>query len=262
MELLGGLMMLSIIRTGVSCSSGTFAQWQARTLTWTPKVFQNGNSSFSSAQLIPLLFQPSSYIEQLATADFTLLSANLSLPCVAPDGFPSPWQVAVLPEVWIELIPVMLNVNLTRVDSLCQFFSAPNDVAGCQDWSGLAAWQRLRIFYDIQAPINLTLQYSDYVRQCSVESNSRNKTWSINVTGLIERWLRYRDPWSRRNATIPLMIVAQESRFSQYWLHQVDLRINFWMDSKRFMLLKRSVDVCVLRMDLRKVLTLKNNWTI
>ena len=232
MKLLVGFMVLSAVHMGSSCSSGTLSQWQVRTLTWTPRLFQPGRSSASSAQLIPLLFQPSSFIEEFATADFTLLSASLSLPCVAPDQFQSSWQGAILPEVWIQLLPVMLDANSTRVDSLCQFFSSPDSVPGCQDWSHLEAWQRLRIFYDIQAPINITLSYSDYVKQCPPASNLQDRTWNVNMTRLFERWLRHRDPWNRRNATIPLVIVAQQSRFSEYKSHQVDLQISFWMDSE------------------------------
>lgn len=232
-----GLLVLSAVRITASCSSGTFARWQTRTLTWTPKVFQNRGGSLSSTKLIPLLFQPSSFVEQFATADFTLLSANLSLPCAAPDQFQSPWQLAILPEVWIQLIPTMVDTNHSQVGSLCQLFDNPDSVPGCQDWSRLEAWERIRIFYDIPKPINLTLNYSDYSSQCLRETNTQNRTWSINVTPLIETWLRYRDPWNRRNATIPLMIVAQQSYSLEYHSHQVDLRISFWMDGKLFMFL-------------------------
>ena len=243
MELLMVLVVSGLMRTTLTCSSGTFAQWHQRTLTWTPEVFQPSVVNIPSpSRLIPLLFRPPSFVERLASADFALHSANLSLSCMAPDQFPSALQLAILPEVWIQFLPFMVeragDVFRTPVRSLCQFFSASenngsvsaNSVPGCQDWSSLEAWKRLRIFYDIEEPVSLTLLYSDYIRQCQPESSAR--TWNVSVTSLIETWLKHRDPWARRNATMPLVILSQQLPYTDYRPEQVHLEIRFWMDSK------------------------------
>lgn len=242
MEFLIGLMMASLIDTAGTCTTGIFAQTQPRTVTWTPEFFQQPGSSPS--KMIPLLFQPSSFAERLGSADFTLISASLLLPCIQPDrieGVDPEWEIVILPEVWLQYVPILLGSNASHVKTICDLFRSSNTslsaehIPGCQDWSRLEAWKRLRIFYDIRTPVTQTLHKSDYTPYCPIEQLlAPSRTWNVDVTRIIQTWLRNRDPWARINATLPIILLSKQSRFSDYRpAHvQVQLQLIFWMDSK------------------------------
>lgn len=226
-----------------ACLSGTFAQSLPRTVTWSSAP----TSLDPWRQIVPFLFPPPAFLDRWAKADFALLDASLSLPCSLLQNQP---DVVFLPEVWIEFLPA-LEVGARHVADngqqpqsgptspsfhMCDLFAASNVsrdiVPGCQDWNLLEAWKRLRIFYDIQSPISAPDAATAQQRQCS---DSGNVTWTITVSSMMKRWMAERSPWTRSNATLPIVMVSRQSLVGRQHRPipvQAELHLTYWMDSK------------------------------
>ena len=216
---------------------------------WNSQVFRLEQSS----QIVPLLFSSPEFVEDLASAEFTLINASLTLPCsvnVSSTRFAfrskemaasGGTEVFILPEDWITFLPAIMDVNVTvLVEGICDLFYYSviefEQVPGCQDWSRMEAWQRLRIFYDIGFPIGHTLDPRSWSRQCLTSSGSVvYGRWTVDISRLIRIWLAKRDPWARRNATLPLMILFKQTTLDPSDPNsgiQAQLHFNYWMDSK------------------------------
>ena len=223
-----------------ACLSGTFAGSLPRTVTWS----SSPTSLEPWHQVVPFLFHPPSFLDRWAKADFALLEASLSLPCSIFQNQP---DVVLLPEAWIEFLPALESgarraaagqpTGLSAPLHMCDLFAVSNVsqdiIPGCQDWSLLEAWKRLRIFYDIQLPISAPDAASAHQRQCS--SDSGNTTWTIAVSPMMKRWMAERSPWIRPNATLPIVVVSRQSLVGRHHRPisvQAELHLTYWMDSK------------------------------
>lgn len=230
------------------CLSGIFAQSLPRTVTWpsTPTIVDPSN------QVVAFLFNPPTFLDRWSKADFSLLDASLSMPCSV---LPNQPEVVILPEAWIEFLPALeagarqtaSRQQIETAFDMCDLFAASNVsqdlIPGCQDWSRIEAWKRLRIFYDIPSPISAVDPSTAYQRQCHNTTTSdsdsdsdviSNVTWTISVSTLLNRWMADRSPWTRPNATMPIVIVSRRSVSGQNRpiLVQAELQLTYWMDSK------------------------------
>lgn len=224
-----------------ACYLGTYAESLPRTVNW-PSA-----STFLEPwrQIVPFLFHPPEFLDRWAKADFALLDASLSLPCSILQHQP---KVVLLPEAWIEFLPALehgariaANQPVRPYFDVCGLFSSSNisrnSVAGCQNWDRLEAWKRLRIFYDIPAPISAPEAATAHRLQCGDSDNiSANATWTIKVSSMVKRWMAERSPWIRPNATMPIAIISSNqsliSRQHGLISVQAKLQLTYWMDSK------------------------------
>lgn len=224
-----------------ACLSGTFAESLPRTVTWssTPTILEPWR------QVVPFLFHPPNFLDRWSKADFALINATLSLPCSVIQHQP---EIVLVPEVWIEFLP-SLEAGARQYQparTMCDLFILSNTsrdfIPGCQDWNLIEAWKRLRIFYDIQAPISVPDAVTAHQRQCN-NSASDDITWSVSVSSMIKQWMTNRSPWTRSNATMPIVIVSRRPELQQRPVSvQAELQLTYWMDSKSWSLISiRSV---------------------
>lgn len=230
-----GLQMVS------ACSIITLPQ-RHQSVVWSSQSWSSSLSveSLNSHKIVPLLFQPSNFADQLSSADFALLNAHLDLPCVLDLNNSGGQELAVVPQLWLEHLQMVLHVNTTTVSEICQLFDHANisvdQVAGCQNWTLIEAWKRLRIFYDVTYPIRKIITKDD--EQCDAHAadhspqTAKRAKWSTDVTDIMQMWLAKRDPWARREAILPILIVFQQPVYNLPPQLQAELRIDFWMDSK------------------------------
>lgn len=225
-----------------SCLTTTYAQSLPRTVIWpsAPTVLD------PSSRTVSFLFTPpEAFLDRWSKADFALFNATLTLPCSIVQHHP---EVVFLPQVWIDFV-TELEFGVRRVSdqtpvdrtadfNLCDLFGSPNLsrdlVPGCQDWSRLEAWKRLRIFYDIQSPVGVPDAWTAHQRQC-VGQLDGNRTWTVPVTRMMKRWMADRSPWTRSNATLPIFVYSrriQNVSRDGHMTFQAVFNLTYWMDSK------------------------------
>lgn len=243
LALLWALEWISLFCGVGACLSGTFAESLPRTVTWPSTL----TSLDQWNQVVPFFFQPPAFLDRWAKADFALLDASLSLPCAVLPA--RELEVVFLPEAWIEWLPaleagarqVAADQSANAAVTMCDLFAVSNVsqdvVPGCQDWSRLEAWRRLRIFYDIRSPISAKDASVAHQRQCGDANNNGtggNVTWSMSVSTLMRQWMAERSPWVRPNATLPIAMISKELAItpSDASPVQAELHLTYWMDSK------------------------------
>lgn len=226
------LLFLLLVNQVESCETPALVQSQQKTIHWS-----SGNPQSSGRSWRTFLFAPpETFREWWASADFALIKATLSIPYCDGRTYeslnPTP-VIALLPEVWIPLLLTdnpnnsIINSNDSKADDedLCiRLFGSGNldQVPGCQNWSRLEAWRRLRIFFDITFPIRVPLDgvvgsskglllsrsnfSTEVTRICGSGSNS-SLIWRVDVTSVIQQWMLERPPWVRSNATLPILLI-------------------------------------------------------
>lgn len=201
-------------------------------------------NSTQPSQILPWLFPAAPFADDLASAEFTLVEASLTLPCwvngslVAPNDI----QVVIVPEDWVMegFLPTLSDLyHPTIVDDLCDLFTFtnidPNYVVGCQDFNRVDVSQWIRVFYDVESPVSEDLvDVQNWNESCC---RPGAVSWTVNVSRLMRIWLAKRDPWSRRNATLPLLIFFKRSSPGPYPSksfpgQRAQLNVTYWMDSK------------------------------
>lgn len=227
------LLLTGAGRVRPSCTSSTFAQAQSREAIW------NSSSTSGGGALRTFLFDPPvAFLDDWASADFALISASFSFPAPCNPEISRP-DVVIVPQVWIELLPAMsvgIHHQLRgrtggRVEDMCSLFSnvSLDQVPGCQDWSRMEAWRRLRIFYDTTTPIRMP---EASVPKCDLkQQQGSSSSWTVDVSPMIQQWLLERSPWIRSNATLPI-IVLMPSRLEGVGVEPGKLHLTYWMDSK------------------------------
>ena len=249
--LFGSLLIpLLLLRYGQvkCCSSSIYAQSQPRTVKWTSAPTDPfGWWGNEQASLVPFLFSPPTIVERWTRTDFSLLHASLSVPCsvLALDDFDNRQfnsftpSVFLLPEEWINLLPILTHAvyqsGRADVSNLCDLFDENQSdfVPGCQNWSRIAAWKRLRIFYDLPSPLGPYRSLTDHHHH-KMDQQCINGTWTLNASSMIRQWMAHRPPWTRFNATLPIIVMTDHRSWPSNGLsaHQAELELTYWMDSK------------------------------
>lgn len=218
------------------CLTTTFAQSIPRTVTWPSAPVTLDPSARTAA----FLFHPPAFLDRWSKADFALFNATLTLPCSVVQHHP---EVVLLPQVWIDFLPgleaglrpVSDPSRLVHQTEVCQLFGDETRdlVPGCQDWSRLEAWKRLRIFYDVQTAVGVDDDtWTSHRSQCG---NVANATWTVAVTRMMKRWMADRSPWTRSNATLPIVVFSKQShdvRRADLSVFRAVLNLTYWMDSE------------------------------
>ena len=238
------LLCSTIVGRVENCSSPTYAHSKPRTVKWSSMPTSTLDWwGDERASLVPFFFSPPSersIIERWTKTDFSLLHASLSVPCSLVMSNESPQSsvvvlstpsVFVLPEEWINLLPTLTYAVYQRgsadVFNLCHLFHDDEIdlVPGCQDWSRIEAWKRLRIFYDLPFPLGPIRQPH---QQCT------NGSWTVDASSMMRQWMAQRPPWTRFNATLPIAILTDRGSRPSAGLSglEAQLELTYWMDSK------------------------------